>query len=212
MNKFVWKTEYSITAAFIFAVILFLIPTSFTSKEAAYISKWNEKYNKIEYMFTAMSAQADSDIVKELKDETDNDKREEMMIKLIQPYLRLTEADYPKWRYNPHFMNGKSISKKDFYYFDSFYISQTGHQIVGIKDIKNEGDDSPVFMMSVDVNGIKRPNVWGRDIYGVEIFKDGKIKPLGYDKEIKELRKDCSERGTGVTCSYFYRIGGEFNE
>jgi hypothetical protein len=26
------------------------------------------------------------------------------------------------------------------------------------------------------------------------------------------LKKDCSTEGTGVSCSYYYRIGGEFNE
>lgn len=211
MKKITWKIEYSITALIIFAVILFLIPTSFTSKEAGYISMWNEKYNKIEYMFTAMSAQADSEIVKELKDETDNDKREILMIKLIQPYLRLEEIENKRLWYNPRYMNGKSVTNKDYYYFDTFYKSPNG-LIVGVKDIIDEGIDVPAFMMLVDVNGRKRPNVWGRDIYGVNIFKDGKIKALGYDKELDELRKDCSETGSGVTCSHFYRIGGEFNE
>jgi hypothetical protein len=211
MKKFAWKIEYSLTAVFIFAAVLFLIPTSFSSKEAAYISKWNENYNKVEYMFTAMSAQLDSEIVKELKDETDNDRREDLMIKLIQPYLRLTETEYPKWRYNPHYMNGKSISKNDLVYFDTWYKSQSG-QIVGIKDVDYSNEYLPAFIMSDDVNGTKGPNLWGRDIYGVAIFKDGTVKALGYDKTIEELRKDCSESGTGVYCSHFYRIGGEFNE
>lgn len=211
MKKFAWKIEYSLTAIFVFAGLLFLIPTSFSSKEAVYISKWNEKYNKIEYMFTAMSAQADSEIVKDLKDETDNDKREKLMIKLIQPYLRLEEVQYPKWRYNPKYMNGKSIYNKDYYYFDSFYKSSNG-LIVGIKDLDETYDGAPGFIMSVDVNGLKKPNMWGRDIYGVAIFQDGKVKPLGYDKEIDELRKDCKETGSGVWCSHFYRIGGEFIE
>ena len=211
MKMFNWKIEYSITATIVFAVILFFIPTSFSSKEAGYISKWNEKYNKIEYMFAAMSAQADSEIVKELKDETDNNKRKQLMIKLIQPYLRLSEVEYPKWRYHQRYMNGKTVSKKDFYYFDTLYKSPIG-LIVGVKDV----DDSPVenlaFMMSVDVNGLKGPNMWGKDIYGVYIQKDGSVKALGYDKTIDELRKDCSASGSGVTCSHFYRIGGEFNE
>ena len=211
MKKIVWKIEYSLTFIFVFAVLLFLIPTSFSSKEAGFISKWNEKYNKIEYMLNAMSAQADSDIAKELKDEDDPEKREDLMIELIQPYLRLEEANYPKWRYNPRYMNGKPISKKDYVYFDTFYKSQTG-QIVGVKDIDELEFDTPAFIMSVDVNGRKRPNMWGRDIYGVAIFKDGKVKALGYDKEIKDLRSDCSVTGSGVTCSHFYRIGGEFIE
>ena len=211
MNKFTWKIEYSLTLLSVFVVVLFLIPTSFSSKEARYISKWNEKYNKIEYMLTAMSAQADSDIAKELKEETDPQKREDLMIDLIRPYLRLEEVNYPKWRYNPRYMNNKPISKDDFVYFDSLYKSQSG-QIVGIKDIDEDVDFSPAFIMSVDVNGVKGPNLWGRDIYGVAIFDDGKVKALGYDKDVEELRKDCHDGGAGVYCSHFYRIGGEFNE
>ena len=121
MKNFTWKTEYSLTAIFVFAVILFLVPTSFTSKEAGYISKWNEKYNKIEYMFTAMTAQADAEIVKELKLEKDNNKRKSLMIKLIQPYLRLEDISGRRMWYFPHFMNGKKVPKKDFYYFDTLY-------------------------------------------------------------------------------------------
>lgn len=67
MKKRFWKIEYSITVFVVFAIVLLLIPTSvISSKEAAYITKWNETYNKIDYMFTAMTAQADSDIVKSL--------------------------------------------------------------------------------------------------------------------------------------------------
>ncbi len=211
MKNFTWKTEYSLTAIFVFAVILFLVPTSFTSKSAGYISKWNEKYNKIEYMFTAMTAQADAEIVKELKLEKDNNKRKSLMIKLIQPYLRLEDISGRRMWYSPHFMNGKKVPKKDFYYFDTLYKSSNG-LIVGVKDIKNELDIGPAFMMMVDVNGAKRPNVWGRDIYGVDIYCDGKIKALGHDEDVDVLRKDCSPTGKGVFCSYFYRIGGEFTE
>ena len=58
MKKRFWKIEYSITIFVVFAIILLLIPTSFiSSKEATYISKWNETFNKIDYTFTAMSAQ-----------------------------------------------------------------------------------------------------------------------------------------------------------
>lgn len=211
MQKFTWKIEYSLTLLSVFAVSLFLIPTSFSSKVASFVSIWNEKYNKIEYMMTAMNAQADSDIAKELKNEEDPEKREDLMIELIQQYLRLEEVNYPKWRYNPRYMNGKQVSKNDYVYFDSLYKSQTG-QIVGIKDIDDSEEDLPAFIMSVDVNGRKKPNMWGRDIYGVAIFKDGKVKALGYDREIEELRRDCSLSGSGITCSHFYRIGGEFIE
>ena len=66
--------------------------------------------------------------------------------------------------------------------------------------------------MLVDLNGIKKPNMWGKDIYGINIFLDGKITPLGYDWSVDTMKKDCSEGGTGVSCSHYYRIGGNFSE
>lgn len=211
MKKRIWKIEYSITLLALFAFMLFMIPTSFSSKGAMYISKWNEAYNKIDYMFSAMSAQADSDIVKGLKNATTNEKREHLMIMLVKPYLRLYEANNLIKNYKPQYMNGKPVDKKDFWHFDKFYKSESG-LIVGIKDIENENTLEPAFMMLVDMNGIKAPNTWGRDIYGVDIYADGKVRPLGYNWEVDKLKKDCSSTGTGISCSHFYRIGGEFRE
>lgn len=212
MKKRFWKIEYSITVFVVFAVVLLLIPTSvISSRGAAYISKWNETFNKIDYMFTAMSAQADVDIVKGFHNAKTNEDRERLMISLVKPYLRIQENDELTKRYVPHFMNGNRVNKNDFFYFDKMYETQSG-TIVGIKDIKDEDVFHPGFIMMFDMNGLKAPNTWGKDIYGVNIFVDGKITPIGSGWEIDDLKNDCSDRGSGVSCSYYYRIGGEFSE
>ena len=211
MKKRIWKIEYSITLLALFAFMLFMIPTSFSSKGAMYISKWNEAYNKIDYMFSAMSAQADSDIVKGLKNATSNEKRENLMRLSVKPYLRLHEDSRLAKRYAQHFMNGKLVSKKSFWHFDKLYNSESG-MVVGIKDIENENSLEPAFMMLGDMNGVKSPNAWGRDIYGVYIYADGKVRPMGYGWDVDRMKKDCSASGKGISCSHFYRIGGEFRE
>ena len=211
MKKRIWKIEYSLTLLALFAFMLFMIPTSFSSKGAVYISRWNEAYNKIDYMFSAMSAQADSDIVKGLKNATTNEKREHLMMLLVKPYLRLKEEKNLIRKYHPHYMNGKQVNKKDFWHFNKLYKTDTG-LIIGIKDIENMNITEPAFMMLVDMNGLKSPNEWGRDIYGVDIYSDGKVRPLGYGWEVDRLKKDCSSQGTGISCSHYYRIGGEFRE
>ena len=108
-------------------------------------------------------------------------------------------------------MNGKTVSKKDFYYFDLLYNNQDG-LIIGIKDIINRSPDKPVFLMLIDTNGYKKPNTWGVDIFGLNIYKDGNVTPIGYGWDVDDLRRDCSKNGTGLSCSHFYRIGGEFVE
>ena len=177
MKKHFWKLEYSITLMFAFAIILFAIPISFTSHEAKYISRWNETYNKVDYMFSAMSAQADSDIVKGLKNATTNDKRELYMMYLVRPYLRLHENDYILSHYKQHFMNGMLVSPSQIYYFDKLYISDGG-KVVGIKDINNNKPNTPGFMMMFDMNGMQGPNAWGKDIYGIKIYSDGRKRRI----------------------------------
>ena len=211
MKKRFWKIEYSITIFVIFGVILLLIPTSFiSSKEAAFITKWNDTYNKIDYMFTAMAAHADENIVKDFNSKS-NQEREQIMIKLVKPYLRIKESDEITKRYAPYFMNGTKIPKDNQYYFEKLYLTKNGI-IIGIKDIKDEDVFHPGFLMMFDMNGLKGPNVWGKDIYGINIFTDGKITPIGTGWDLKKKKKDCSETGTGISCSHYYRIGGEFNE
>ncbi len=212
MNKHFWKIEYSITLFFIFAVVIFIIPPRFISSNTAEnISKWNEVYTKMDFVFTAMSAQADSDIVMSLKKEKNPERRQEFMIELVKPYLRLQEFPKILKHYKAHYMNGSRVSSKDFYYFSNLYLSDN-NRVVGIKDIKNNDPSSPGFMIMADMNGIKGPNRWGKDIFGIKIYKDGTTVPIGSDWDLAKLRKDCSPSGTGVGCSHFYRIGGEFNE
>jgi len=212
MRKRFWKIEYSITIFVIFGIILLLVPTSFISSgEAGLITKWNDTYNKVDYMFTAMCVQADVKIVKSLNNAKSNEDREALMLRLVKPYLRIHEKDVLTKRYVPHYMNGNRVNKNDDYYFDKVYQSDNG-TIVGIKDIKDDDIYHPCFVMMFDMNGVKSPNKWGKDIYGINIFVDGKITPIGAGLDIETIKKDCSEDGTGVSCSYYYRIGGEFNE
>ncbi|MBD5402583.1 hypothetical protein HDR58_07280 [bacterium] len=212
MRKRFWKIEYSITIFVVFAIVLLLIPTSFiSSKEAVYMAKWNETYNKMDYMFSAMSAQADSDIVKSLNKAKTNSLREELMIRLVKPYLRLYDQEALLRRYTPHYLNGSRVNKNDEYYFEKLYMNKAG-MIVGVKDIKDEDCFHPGFIMMFDMNGLVGPNTWGKDIYGINIFSDGKITPIGTGWDIDMLKKDCSEYGSGISCSHYYRIGGEFND
>ncbi|MDE6138425.1 MAG: hypothetical protein K2F57_03030 [Candidatus Gastranaerophilales bacterium] len=212
MKKRFWKIEYSITIFVIFAIILLLIPSKFiTSKEATYISQWNETIHKMEYIFSAMNAHADSDIVKSFKHAKSNSARENLMMNLVKPYLRITEYDELDKKYSSYYLNGEKVKQNDEFYFNNLYLSKN-NKIIGIKDIKDDDLYHPAFIMMFDMNGLAGPNTWGKDIFGINIFVDGKITPIGAGWDIEDLKKDCSVTGTGVSCSHYYRIGGEFKE
>jgi len=211
-KKRYWKLEYSIALFVMLGVILLLMPVSIEStRQANAISKWNEKLNRVEYMFSVINAHITDDILTSMKKAKTPQEREAILLALVKPYLRINAETYPGKHYKPRYMNGTKVYKGQSYYFDDFYFAEN-NTIVGIKDIKSENSTDALFLMLFDINGILPPNRWGRDIYGVNIYDGGRIEPFGFDMDMNDLKKDCSDSGTGVSCSYYYKIGGGFEE
>lgn len=212
MRKHRWKIEYSLTLFVIFAIVLLLLPSRIVApKEASYISEWNNIYHKMGYVFNAMNAHAESDIIKGFNKAKTNEEREVYMMNLVRPYLRINIQNDPVKNYDMYYMNSLKVLPDEDFYFDNLYKA-SGNHIIGIKDVKDEDMYHPAFIMMFDVNGAKGPNTWGKDIFGMNIFIDGNISPLGAGLSTDILRNDCSKEGSGVFCSYYYRIGGDFNE
>ena len=193
-------------------VLLLIMPVSIeNNRQANFISKWNEKYNRVEYMFSVINAHVSDDIIKSMNKAKTSQEREKLLLAIVRPYLRINTGNYGIRHYKPRYMNGSRIYKGQTYFFDDFYFAEN-NTIVGIKDIKNEKMTDALFIMMFDMNGILPPNRWGKDIFGVNIYDGGKIEPFGFDLSMEDLRKDCSSSGTGVSCSYYYKIGGGFDE
>ena len=100
----------------------------------------------------------------------------------------------------------EKVKKTDYYYFDEIYYTEN-KIIVGIKDVDKK--DDPMFMMMFDINGIIPPNTWGKDIFGAKIYED-RVEPFCKSDNLDGIRNDCSPQGSGICCSYYYRIGGNF--
>lgn len=204
------KIEYMVMIFVLFAVILFLVPMSAeNTRQASYISKWNEVYNRVEYVFSVMNAHVDDDMLKSLRKAETTKEKEKILLAVVKPYLRINTETMLSKHYRPKFKNGSKIQNNDRYYFDEFYYARN-KLVVGIKNIKTLDQNDPFFIMMFDVNGIRLPNRWGVDIFGINIYDKGRIEPFGYEKSLDELKEDCSKNGTGVECSYYYKIGGEF--
>ena len=204
------KLEYMVTIFIIIAVILIIIPIDIESTvQANFISRWNDKFARLEYMFDVITTHEKDEILKSFKRAQNSEERETILMNLIKPYFRLHKEKLPK-RYTVKFLNNNKVPITDKYYFEDLYFGENG-LIVGIKDIDTKNSDELEFMMMFDINGILPPNTWGKDIYGVDI-KKGSIKPFGADLLMEKLQQDCSKNGTGIGCSYYYNIGGGFND
>ena len=212
MKKHYWKLEYSIALFVFLGILLLVMPVSIeNTRQANFISKWNEKLNRVEYMFSVINAHISDDMLKSMKRAQTSQEREKLMLALIKPYLRIDIDGLPVKHYHPRYINGAKVYRGQTYFFDEFYFAEN-NSIVGVKDIKSEKFDGVLFLMMFDMNGILPPNRWGKDIFGINIYDGGKIEPFGFDKDMTELKKDCSETGTGLGCSYYYKIGGGFDE
>ena len=61
-----------------------------------------------------------------------------------------------------------------------------------------------------DVNGAKKPNTWGKDVFGFNIYEN-ELQPFGKNTSLQDQQNDCSKNGTGLSCSNYFLIGGDFD-
>lgn len=202
--------EVVIVFLLILGITFFILPKSLDStKQARFISQWSTKYSDLEYMVSVIKAQKDNQIKKEFKNAQNNTERKLIILDTIKPYLRIT-SELKSTDYKQHYMNGSLVDVTDKYYFKNFYLTHSGG-LIGLKMGGEKcSDENICATMVFDLNGIKKPNSWGYDVFGVNVIND-RIEPLGKDATPDELRANCSKVGYGVYCSYYYLIGGRFD-
>jgi len=109
--------------------------------------------------------------------------------------------------YRIKYMNGEIPEDK--YQFNEIYNTDNGASIAfkWFKDNNMHGEDRIEGLLMYDVNGRKGPNVWGKDIFGMNIY-DNKIEPFGKNEDPMTVESDCSKQGTGLYCSFYYLNSG----
>lgn len=202
--------EVVVVFLLILAVTCLVLPRSMNStKQARLISKWTETFSEMQYTFSAIKAQSDVTANAKFKKAQNNDDRAKIVVETIKPYLRI-KSDIKTDEYKQYYMDNRIVDPEDKYYFNDFYLTEI-NSIVGLKWFtKKCGKKDVCGVINIDVNGISPPNIWGRDVFGINIFDD-RIEPLGKDIEVDVLRNDCSRWGQGLYCSYYYLIGGRFD-
>ena len=177
----------------IFLIVAFLVaPLSLDdTRQAKNTSRWRvvqEDFSNIFYAINTQKGDSDKNF-KETFDETlKNDIKGEE-----EPY-KIT------------FLNGTYPS--DTYKFND-YKTTYSNAIVAYKIYDNPTDNIKGVLM-YDVNGKNGPNVWGKDVFGLNIYDD-KFEPFCKQESISRQKQDCSKNGTGLCCSNYYLVGGHFD-
>ncbi len=109
----------------------------------------------------------------------------------------------PVSAYKVSFMNGTYPNAT--YRFNDFYLTYSG-AVLSYK-LYGELQDGVAGMLMYDVNGSVGPNVWGKDVFGMNIYPD-KFEPFCQNDPISIQRQECAKDGTGLCCSNYYLVGG----
>ena len=204
--------EIGIVFSLILVVSALVIPLVIDdSRQVQDISKWRHTFDDVSYAFQSMFVNNTDEYQKKLSDKIRNAKNsqeiEDIVFDEFKPYLRV-ESKINSKKYKYRYLNGEKVKDGQYYYFDNLYKTQND-TIVGIKWLGELYDKSSLLALMFDINGEESPNVWGKDIFGVNVYKD-KLEPFGKDIPANEVNSDCSKKGRGVYCSYRYLTEAQF--
>lgn len=95
--------------------------------------------------------------------------------------------------------NRKSLADLN-YWDDGQFIVNDGSLYLIENQVINK------LYISVDVNGFKKPNVWGRDVFTFQLMSDGKLLPMGMPgteyKSDEYCSPSSSSKFNGIGCTY----------
>ena len=178
----------------IFLIVAFLVaPLSLDDTvRTANISKWRAVQSDFANLFFAINAsrQEDNEPFESVFDSVFKNE----VTELVEPY-KIT------------FLNGTFPSNT--YRFNEYKLT-TQKAIIAYKLFENSNDDGLKGILMYDVNGVKGPNVWGRDVFGLNIYED-KFEPFCKADSLSAQKQDCSKNGLGLCCSNYYLNGGSFD-
>lgn len=88
---------------------------------------------------------------------------------------------------------------------DGTFINIDGFSISDMKSIFGiDAKGKAGFVLYYDINGDKKPNVIGRDIYVAVYSREKGFVPAFKDRNSSQIKNDCSKSGRGVSCIMNY--------
>lgn len=178
----------------IFLIVAFLVaPLSLDdSRQAKNTSRWRSVQEDFTNIFYSINTQ----------EEESSENFNIVFDSIIKNEVK-SESDSYKITY----MNGTYPSNT--YRFKDFKTTYS-NAVLAFKLFDEPQDNGICGILMYDVNGKTGPNVWGKDVFGLNIYKD-KFEPFGKNDSLSSQKQDCSKNGTGLSCSNYYLIGGSFD-
>lgn len=169
------------------------------------VAAWHMVFDELEYSFNLAKVQNGSIFGDNPSNLTDREYFEK-----VKPFLNIDNSDdfvheFEKYHYT--YRNKTYVKRSSKYYFDNFFMLKN-NVIASIKKNtdKEDGKEMPYVFMFVDVNGFKKPNRIGDDIFFINIFND-RITAYGDGYSLSKLSAGCSKIGKGLFCSKYYLVG-----
>ena len=177
----------------IFLIVAFLVaPLSLDdTRQAKNTSKWRNVQSDFTNIFYSVNTDKE-DNKTEFKDAFLNALKNDMKNDMKSYRITFLNGTYPNDTYR-------------FKDFKNTYSNAT----LSVKLFDAEQDNLRGVLM-YDVNGKSGPNTWGKDVFGMNIYED-RFEPFCKSESISRQKQDCSKDGTGLCCSSYYLLGGNFD-
>ncbi len=196
MKKAFTLVEVIILLVIFIMVALLVIPLSIDETiQARNISKWKQVQNDFIEIPLSIKTFSKSDLN-------------------IQNFVTALVKKHPLNKvisYKIKYMNGETPSED--FIFKEIYNTDSNATLAfkwyDAPKVEQRTNKRLLGIMMYDVNGKMGPNVWGKDVFGMNIYED-KLEPFGNSASNDEIEFDCSRQGTGLYCSTYYLNGGSF--
>lgn len=202
--------EIMIVVCLLITTVILCLPTIFNnSREAKIISAWKRLYTETETNFEVFNI-SDAERI-DIVCASGIDEKEKEIFKIISPYLNIDMSQNTKnlKGYHYRFRNGAQVPMQS-PVFTRFFSYQENGNIVGFRWISCNCDEKiPCASVLFDMNGEKKPNRIGNDIFGFYIYKN-RIEAFGAELSNEKLERECSVNKNGLNCSEYYLRGGKF--
>lgn len=177
----------------IFLIVAFLVaPLSLDdTMQAKNTSKWRSVQNDFVNIFYTVNTDREENKT-EFKEAFVNAMKNEIKNDINSYRITFMDGTYPSDTYR-------------FREFNNTYANAA----LSVKLFDTPQDNLQGVLM-YDVNGKSGPNIWGKDVFGMNIYED-RFEPFCKSESINNQKQDCSKNGTGLCCSSYYLMGGNFD-